>query len=150
MKKCTQSSLFLAVLFCTAFTSSVFAQDIDQEMVTFAQGFQDAYNQEDHAALKAFYTDDAVRVAQDGSTISGAEAIRVYLETQFKGSDATLTLRQESVNWSDFNHAYVSKGTFHVKGTSINGDRIDVSGKYSNVMIQVNGTWKMSKSFLEN
>ena len=119
-------------------------------MATFARQFQDAYNKEDHATLKTFYTDDAVRVAQDGSSNTGAEAIGAFWETQFKGADVTLELKQQSVGWSDFNHAYIAKGTYHVAGLSAKGDKIEASGQYANIMLQVNGAWKISKSTLEN
>ena len=150
MTKQTRFNLFFTALLCAAFTPALVAQDVDTEMTAFARQYQDAYNREDHATLKTFYTDDALRVAGDGTTISGAEAIRVFLETQFKGADVTLVVRQQSVGWSDFNHAYVAKGTYQVKGRSVQGDNIDISGKYSNVMLQVNGAWKIAKSMLEN
>lgn len=148
MKKQIQFSLVFAALFCAAFSSTLSAQDVDKEMAAFAQQYQDAYNREDYAALKAFYTDDAVRVAEDGSSITGAEAIRAFLEAQFKGADVKLTLQQHGVTWSDFNHAYTSGGTYQAKGTSADGQKIDVSGKYSNIMLKVDGAWKMSKSTL--
>jgi len=150
MKKQIKFSPLFAALLFAAFTPTLYAQDVDKEMHAFAQQFQEAYNKEDHAALKTFYADDAVRVAQDGSSITGAEAIRAFWEAQFKATDARLTLQQQLVSWSDFNHAYVSKGTYHVKGASASGEKIDVSGKYSNIMLQVNGAWKISKSELEN
>ena len=150
MKKHNQFSLFFAALLCAAFTPALNAQDVDKEMATFAQQFQDAYNKEDHATLKTFYTADAVRVAQDGTSITGAEAIGALWEAQFKGADAALVLQQLSVGWSDFNHAYIAKGTYHVTGVSAKGDKIDISGKYANIMLQVNGAWKISKSVLEN
>ncbi len=150
MKKQIKSSLFFAALFCAAFTSNVSAQDVDKEMAVFAQQYQDAYNREDHAALKAFYTDDAVRVAEDGSSITGAEAIRAFLEAQFKGANVRLDIQQHEVSWSDFNHAYISGGTYQVKGASADGQKIDISGKYSNIMLKVNGAWTISKSVLLN
>lgn len=150
MTKQTQFNLFFTALLCAACTPALIAQDVDKEMTAFAQQFQDAYNKEDHATLKTFYTDDAVRFAQDGTSITGAEAIGAFWEAQFKGADVTLVLQQQSVGWSDFNHAYIAKGTYHVKGLSAKGDNIDFSGKYSNIMLQVNGAWKITKSMLEN
>lgn len=150
MIKKTQFNLFFTALLCAAFTPALNAQDVDKEMTAFAQQYQDAYNREDHATLKTFYTDDAVRVAEDGTSISGAEAIRAFSEAQFKGADVALVLQQQSVGWSDFNHAYIAKGTYHVKGLSAKGDNIDISGKYSNIMLQVNGAWKIAKSMLGN
>ena len=150
MKKNIQFNLFFAALLCAACTPALNAQDVDKEMAAFVQQFQDAYNKEDHATLKTFYTDDATRVAKDGTSTTGADAIGAFWEAQFKGADAILVLKQQSVGWSDFNHAYIAKGTYHVTGLSANGDKIDISGRYSNTMLQVNGIWKISRSVLEN
>ncbi len=148
MKKLIQSSLFFAGLLCAAFTTSLNAQDVDKEMEAFAKGFQDAYNKEDHVTLKTFYTADAVRVAKDGTSITGAEAIGAFWAEQFKGSDATLTLEQTSVVWKDVLHAYVASGTYHVAGVTVKGDKINLSGTYTNTMLKENGAWKMAKSVL--
>lgn len=148
MKKVIQSSLFFVALLCAAFTTSLNAQDVDKEMAAFAQQFQDAYNKEDHATLKTFYTADAVRVAKDGTSITGAEAIGAFWAEQFKGADATLTLKQSSVVWKDASHAYVATGTYHVTGVTVKGDKINLSGTYTNTMLKENGAWKMTKSVL--
>lgn len=139
---------FFATLLCAACATALNAQDIDKEMASFAQQFQDAYNKEDHASLKNFYTADATRVAADGSTITGAEAIGAFWEAQFKGADATLALKQTSVVWKDVSHAYVTSGTYHVSGVNAKGDKFEISGSYTNTMLKENGVWKMSKSVL--
>ncbi len=140
--------LFFAMLWCATFTPALNAQDVDKEMTAFVQQFQDAYNKEDHATLKTFYTADAKRVAKDGTAISGAEAIGAFWEAQFKGADATLVLTSQSVVWKDNVHAYVASGTYQVTGTTAKGDKIDLSGKYVNTMLKVNGAWKISESVL--
>ena len=108
MKKIMQCSLVFAVLLCAGFTTTLSAQDVDKEMADFANRFQDAYNKEDHATLKTFYTADAVRVGSDGTSITGADAIGAFWAEQFKGSDATLALKQATVAWKDVCHCYVS------------------------------------------
>lgn len=148
MKKQLFRSLFFAALFGTAFTPALRAQDVDQEIAAFAKQFQEAYNKEDHAAIANFYTDDAVRIALDGSTLNGKAAIGAFTEAQFKGADLTLVLTQELVSWSDFNHAYVAKGSYRATGTSASGEPIDISGHYSNIMLKQDGVWKISKSSL--
>lgn len=148
MKKLIQSSLFFAVFLCAAISTSLNAQDVDKEMEVFAKGFQDAYNKEDHATLKTFYTADATRVARDGTSITGAEAIGAFWAEQFKGADATLTLKPTSVVWKDASHAYIATGTYHVTGATVKGDKLDLSGTYTNTMIKENGAWKMAKSVL--
>jgi ketosteroid isomerase-like protein len=148
MKKQRFRTLFFATLFGAVFMPALRAQDVDQEMAAFAKQFQETYNKEDHATLKTYYTDDAVRIALDGSTINGAAAIGAFWEAQFKGADLTLVLTQELVSWSDFNHAYVAKGSYRATGTSASGEPIDISGHYSNIMLKQNGVWKISKSSL--
>lgn len=149
MKKQIKFSLFFAALFCAAFTPVLNAQDVDKDMAAFTQRFQEAYNKEDHATLKTYYTADAVRVAADGTTITGADAIGAFWEAQFKGADVTLVLTPQSVVWKDNVHAYVASGSYHVTGTSANGEKIDVSGKYTNTMLQENGAWKIARTMLE-
>lgn len=148
MKKHIRFSLLFAGLLCAAFTCSLQAQDVDKELAAFAQQFQDAYNKEDHATLQTFYTADATRVAKDGTSITGAENIGAFWAAQFKGADATLSLAQTLVSWSDANYAYVTKGTYQVTGTTANGDKINLSGTYSNIMSKQNGAWKIAKSVL--
>lgn len=139
---------FFAAVLCAAFAPALNAQDVDKEMAAFVQQFQDAYNKEDHATLKTFYTTDAKRVAKDGSIITGVEAIGAFWETQFKGADATLELHLQSVVWKDVFHAYVASGTYQVTGVNAKGEKINFSGKYANTMLQVNGAWKISESVL--
>ena len=136
------------LLFCVDFATVTYGQDTDKELFAFAQKYQDAYNKEDHATLKTFYTADAQRIAQD--TIIGAEAISTQLAAQFKSTDATIQIVQEKVSWSDFNHAFTSSGTYHLKGKNTAGKDIDFVGKFSNVMLKENGVWKIAKSFLSN
>ena len=141
-----RAAIAFLLLFCTTFATVTYGQDTDKELLAFAQKYQEAYNKEDHATLKTFYTTDARRIAQD--TIVGAEAIRTQLEAQFKSADATIQIVQEKVSWSDFNHAFVSSGTYHLKGKNTAGKAIDFVGKFSNVMLKQNGIWKISTSFL--
>lgn len=149
MKKYLSFYLFACIaLLCVLCPAHLNAQDVEHEMASFAASFQDTYNKEDHAGLKNFYTADAKRVAKDGSTLSGADAIGAFWEAQFKGADATLVLTQQSVVWKDNVHAYVSSGTYRVTGTTAKGEKIDTSGKYANTMLKVNGAWKIAESVL--
>ena len=150
MKKFIQCSLVCAFFLCAGFTTTLSAQDVENEMEDFAKRFQDAYNKEDHATLKTFYTADATRVGSDGASITGAEAIGAFWAEQFKGADVTLVLKQTSTVWRDVSHAYVTTGTYHVSGTSVKGDKIEASGTYSNEMLKQDGVWKMAKSVLVN
>ena len=144
------AKLFLAALLCAALSPSMQAQDVDKELAAFAQLFQDTYNKEDHATLQTFYTADATRVAKDGTSITGAANIGAFWAAQFKDADLTLSLTQTLVSWSDANHAYVTKGTYQVTGATVKGDKINLSGTYSNIMLQQNGAWKIAHSALND
>ena len=147
MKKRNPFSLFFTLLLCITTTAATFGQDADKELHAFAQNYQDAYNKEDHATLKTFYTDDAQRIAKD--TITGSEAIAAQLARQFAASDATIQITQESVSWSDFHYTMIASGTYTVKGTDAAGKAIDFSGKFSNFMLKKDGVWKISRSILK-
>ncbi len=148
MKKTLLFHCFSAAFLGLAFSATAQSQDPEKELAAFAQQFQDTYNREDHATLQTYYTADAVRVAQDGTSISGAEQIAAYYAGQFKGADVSLTIVQTGVHWSDAQHAYVTKGTYRVSGTSAKGDKIEVAGSYSNVMLWKDGAWKIDRSVL--
>lgn len=150
MIKYIRFKLFFAAFLSAAFTCPLQAQDVDKEMATFAQQFQDAYNKEDHATLQTYYTADAVRVASDGTSITGAGNIGAFWAAQFKDADLTLSLTQTLVSWSDANYAYVAKGTYQVTGATAKGDKINLSGTYSNIMSKQDGAWKIVKSMLSN
>ena len=148
MKKQIRTTLLAVTLFCAAFTQYVQAQDVDQELATFTQQVQSAYNKEDFAALQSFYTSDATLVTREGASISGAEAIGAFWAEQFKEDDLTLTLTQTLVSWSDANYGYLAKGVYQANGSSAKGEAITISGTYGNVMLKQNGAWKIYRSHL--
>jgi ketosteroid isomerase-like protein len=147
MKKTSQIRCLLAAFLCLLLSTASQAQD-DAVFAAFAQQFQDAFNKEDHAALQALYTPDAVRVDREGKTITGAEQIGAFWAEQFKNTDMILSLHQTSVSWSDAEHAFVAKGTYRVAGTTVGGDKLDFSGSYQNTMLEKEGVWKIAKSVL--
>ena len=149
MKKTIKLSLLLAVLFITAFSSHLKAQTADAEIQVLTRQFQDAYNKEDAKAIKAMYTADAVRVEVDGKTTNGAEGVKAIYETQFKNGDATVLINSVNVV-SQNNTNATATGTFHVNGKTVKGDKIDLTGAYTNTLVKQNGQWKISKTVLNN
>jgi ketosteroid isomerase-like protein len=142
--------LFLAALICIA-AGSVHAQSVndEQELQAFARRYMAAYNAQDHAAIGKMYTDDAVRIDQAGKEIKGAANITAYFADQFVKNNATLLIRQESISWSDAEHAWVAKGNYEVYGKTIVYDiPINIVGSYANAMQKKNGEWKIAKSWL--
>ncbi len=117
------------------------------EMQEFARKFMNAYNQGDHKAIRKMYLDDAVRIDAEGKEIKGADKIAAYFADQFVKNNATVFIRQLSVNWSDQEHAWVASGTYEVNGkTNVYDIPIHFTGHYANAMIKKDGQWKIAKS----
>ncbi len=142
--------LLFAALLCIA-GGNLQAQTVndEQELQAFARRFMAAYNAQDHAALQKMYTDDAVRIDQQGKQITGAANIAQYFQEQFIKNNATLLLKQTGINWSDAEHAWVAKGAYEVYGkTYVYDIAIDITGRYANAMQKKDGVWKIAKSWL--
>jgi ketosteroid isomerase-like protein len=141
---------FIATLFCFA-GSSLQAQSVNDELElqAFTRRFMAAYNAQDHAAIGKMYTDDAVRIDQQGKQIVGAENIANYFAEQFRNNNATLLLKHTGISWSDAEHAWVAKGNYEVYGKTIVYDiPINIVGSYANAMQKKDGEWKIAKSVL--
>lgn len=144
--------ILLAVILCslTAF-HTVQAQSVSDEveMQAFARKFMAAYNEQDHAAIRQMYTDDAIRIDEEGKETRGADKIAAYFADQFRLNNATLLLRQMNIRWSDYEHAWVAEGIYEVHGrTNVYDIEIDRAGKYANAMLKQDGEWKIAKSML--
>ncbi len=134
------------LLGCTMLLQAQSATD-EHELQAFARNFMNAYNQGDHEAIRNMYTSDAVRIDQEGRQIKGADNIAAYFADQFRKNNATVFIRQLSVNWSDAEHAWVAKGTYEVNGsTNVYDIPVHFSGSYANVMLKKDGQWKIAKS----
>ncbi|MCC6724903.1 MAG: nuclear transport factor 2 family protein [Saprospiraceae bacterium] len=142
--------LFIAALFCLA-GSGLQAQSVNDELElqAFTRRFMAAYNAQDHAAIGKMYTDDAVRIDQDGKQINGAENIANYFAEQFRKNNATLLLKHIGINWSDAEHAWVVRGNYEVYGkTNVYDIPINLTGSYANAMLKKDGEWKIAKQWL--
>jgi len=142
--------LFLcaALLGCTMFLQAQSAND-EADMHTFARNFMNAYNQQDHEAIRKMYLDDAVRIDQEGKEIKGADNIAAYFADQFVKNNATVFIRHLGVNWSDREYTWVASGTYEVNGkTNVYDIPIHFTGAYANAMIKKDGHWKIAKSML--
>ncbi len=144
-------NLFLtATLFCFA-VSGLQAQSVNDELElqAFTRRFMAAYNAQDHAALRKMYTEDAVRIDQQGKQIAGAENIANYFAEQFIKNNTTLLLKHTGINWSDAEHAWVIRGNYEVYGkTNVYDIAINITGSYANAMQKKDGEWKIAKSWL--
>jgi ketosteroid isomerase-like protein len=147
MKQIIQRSLLLAIASITLLTGRLRAQDASKEIAVFAKKFQALYNAKDDKALKMMYTEDAVRVAQDGTTLTGNEAISAEFAKSFADIKPTIDIKQDKVT-TQADGSAVATGTYHVKGTTAAGDSIDVTGGYTNTLVKIKGHWKLSRSVL--
>lgn len=140
---------FLAIFLFVAFSTQAQTVNDKQEIQAFARRFMAAYNAQDHAAIGKMYTDDAVRIDQEGKEIKGAANIVAFFAEQFRKNNATLLLKQTSIRWSDAEHAWIAGGTYEVYGKTIVYDiPIETKGRYANAMLKQNGEWKIAKSWL--
>ncbi len=143
--------LVLTVLICATTFNYLQAQsDSDEaEIKAFAEKFMAAYNKQDVETIRSMYMDDAVRVDTEGNEIEGADQIAAYFEDQFIKNNLTLKVEQLSLNWSDYQHAFVAKGTYEVKGAQVVYDiKIHDTGTYENTMIKQKDGWKIAKTVL--
>ncbi len=140
---------FLAAFLFAAFSTQAQGVNEELEFQAFTRRFMAAYNAQDHAAIGKMYTDDAVRIDQEGKEIKGAGNIAAYFAEQFRKNNATLLLKHTGISWSDAEQAWIAKGNYEVYGkTYVYDIPIDIVGSYANVMQKKNGEWKIAKSWL--
>jgi ketosteroid isomerase-like protein len=133
--------------FCQIRTAQTM-ESIEEDLRAFAKQYQDAFNKEDYATLQTYWTNDAVRVAKNGSTTTGAEAIGALLAKQFENENATLTSTVTLISWSDAEYAYVLKSTFQLTGVNTKGEKIDIAGTGTRIMRKESGVWRIAKLVL--
>jgi len=70
-------------------------QTVNDEVAlrAFTRSFMVAFNQQDHEALEAMFTDDALYMDAGGNEIRGAANIGNHFANQFLHDNATLALR---------------------------------------------------------
>jgi len=140
-----------ALLLIGVITTSLSAQSVndEQELQAFTRRFMAAYNAQDHAAIGKMYTDDAVRIDQEGKEIKGADNIAAYFAEQFVKNNTTLLLKHTGISWSDAEHAWIAGGNYEVYGrTYVYDIPINIKGHYAHAMQKKDGVWKIAKSWL--
>ncbi|MBK8195148.1 MAG: nuclear transport factor 2 family protein [Lewinellaceae bacterium] len=141
--------LLLAALVSATITLQAQSVNDEADMQAFARNFMNAYNQGDHEAIRKMYTDDAVRIDQEGRQIKGADNIAAYFADQFVKNNATVFIRQLSVSWSDREYTWVASGAYEVNGkTNVYDIPIHTTGAYANAMLKKDGQWKIARSIL--
>ena len=118
---------------------------IRQQLVALVQKFDDAYNNNDPAALVALYTEDAVLVTDTGQ-IYGREAIEKYFVEQFQKvhfSNAISTLDQSSphILGTAGNEVWETGAwTQTLKGETFGP--LQLKGYHSSIAVLDGGVWK--------
>ncbi|MEO6229146.1 MAG: nuclear transport factor 2 family protein [Ferruginibacter sp.] len=147
MKKTIKFSLLFVLATFIAFVNPLKAQDANKEMNAFVKKFENSYNKKDAMAIKAMFTDDAVRTNTDGSVVTGSEAIGAEFTDQFKDNDFKLVITQEKAEMQP-DGSIMASGTYRVTGKSGAGEDVDFSGKYEGTNVKVDGKWKIAKQVL--
>ncbi len=151
MKSILKNFLFPIILLVAATSIGLQAQSTADEadMEAFARSFEAAYNQENLEAIRGMYTEYAVRIDKEGREMTGRDQIAAYFAEQFRDNNATLSLNQLTLNWSDRERAWVASGNFAVFSNTSKFDfEIPEMGYYANVMVKDNGQWKIANSML--
>jgi len=147
MKRPITFALLLAIAFCITLINPLTAQNINNDINALAKRYENAYNHKDAKALKWMYTKNAVRVAVDGSTTTGNDAISDSLAVFFKHSKVMIEIKVDTtVQESD--GSITATGSYHVSGTTDKGEKIDMNGLYNNTIVKEDDKWKIAKSVL--
>ena len=147
MKKLFKLSLLFALSSITSFSNQLHAQDATKELAGFTKKFQDAYNKKDDKTLKTYYTTDATRTDASGSVITGNENIVAEFVNTWSANKVTIVIKQDKVE-TGADGSTVATGTYLVTGTSNAGEKLDITGTYTNTVVKENGKWKIAKSVL--
>ena len=138
----------LAISFAVpAFTQQTNTPDpqLRQEIVALTKKFDDAYNNNDPAALAALYTEDAVLVTDRGP-INGREAIAKFFVDQFQKvhfSNALTTVDQDSphIIGTAGNELWeTARWSQTLKGQDFGP--IQLSGYVASIAVREGGVWK--------
>lgn len=115
-------------------------QSVSPDYPKVMDAFMAAYNKGDSAGIGAIYAADALRVAPDGTVLSGRAAVQqaygALLAGPMKGATIKLTALDSRELTPDI---HVVVGNYEITG----GQRA-LSGKYINTMIRTNGQWQIA------
>jgi uncharacterized protein (TIGR02246 family) len=147
MKKKISVMLAAVLVVMSAFINPLKAQDHKKEMVMLAKNYENSYNKKDAKTLKNYYTKDAVSSNSDGTSDTCRDAIETRLAGYFKNADVKVKIIVVKC-MPESDGSVTVTGTYHLKGKSKAGEKIDVTGNYTNTSVKENGHWKISKSVL--
>jgi uncharacterized protein (TIGR02246 family) len=116
-------------------------QSVSPEYQKVMDAFTAAYNKADAAGIGAMYAEDAVRVAPDGTVLSGRAAVQqnygASLAGPMKGASIKLTATESRQLTPDI---HVVVGTWEITGAQAG----PLSGKYINTLVRKDGQWRIA------
>jgi uncharacterized protein (TIGR02246 family) len=116
-------------------------QSVSPEYQKVMDAFTAAYNKGDAAGIGAIYAEDGLRVAPDGTVLSGRAAIQenyaASLAGPMKGAKIKLTAGATRQLTADI---HVVVGTWELTG----GQAGPLSGSYINTIVRKDGAWRIA------
>lgn len=111
------------------------------EIKTFAEAWDSAFNAGDMAKLAGFYAERAAVVPAGDKPVEGKEAIGAFFEgvraqrltTHRIGVDAVIERGETTI----------ARGTWSLTGSAESGEALKFGGNWVNVLARDGGTWKI-------
>lgn len=115
-------------------------QSVSPDYQKVMDAFTAAYDKGDAAGIGAIYAEDGLRVAPDGTVLSGRAAIQqsyaASLAGPMKGARIALTATESRQLTPDIR---VVVGTW-----ALSGGQMPLSGKYINTLVRKDGQWRIA------
>jgi uncharacterized protein (TIGR02246 family) len=130
----------LVIAMAVAVHATGLAQTPAAEIEALTKQYEQALNKADAAAVAAFYTNDAIRLAPDGQLLSGRQAVEQNYAASFAGplKGAKFTLRPGRTQPVTAD-VVVFEGTYEATGASV-----VVKGRYVNTAKREGGQWRLA------
>jgi ketosteroid isomerase-like protein len=141
--------IFLVGLFLFGKVNKVSAQ-IGAELEAAVSNFQAAYNRGDDLAIGNMFTNNAVRINTDGTTVNGSEKIKQTYKSGFVTSTLQTANAITNIVFVNADEATVT-GTYSINGNiRSNGEEVFSDGIFENTFVKENGVWKISRMQLKD
>jgi len=123
------------------------AQAKDPALEKLAADWTAAFAKGDARALAGFYTEDAVRVTQEGGVVLGRAAIEkefaANIAGPWKGAKIAIKIGSTQAMSADI---AVNEGTWEVSGTGPDGKPMTLNGNYVNTLVKKAGAWVIASN----
>jgi len=117
----------------------------EQAIHDVAARYREAVAAKDADVLTAFYTDDAVWTAHDGTTIRGTDAIREFYQPMVTAEGtASMEIQPEATVIAASGDVAYEYGTTTSTMTSPEGEAMSQTARYVVLLRKVDGEWKLA------